>query len=208
MIKELTKWNAIYRVVALSATPGTDIQAVRLVLQNLLISNIELRNEESPDIVPYTFARTIEKVVVKLDDELKKVWNGFKIRLVNQINSVFLQNLFKKSPPTLVAAMGKASGSVTVQLTTCLTDFDWAAWYIEIIKTLTCLFGSNQKNMRSVIQLNFPLQSFFDGHVSDGQIFDNHLFDYGTYFDRNSWALSTQMLINHLKRPNRSNVST
>ena len=72
MIKELTKWNAIYRVVALSATPGTDIQAVRLVLQNLLISNIELRNEESPDIVPYTFARTIEKVVVKLDDELKK----------------------------------------------------------------------------------------------------------------------------------------
>lgn len=73
MIKELTKWNAIYRVVALSATPGTDIQAVRLVLQNLLISNIELRNEESPDIVPYTFARTIEKVVVKLDDELKKV---------------------------------------------------------------------------------------------------------------------------------------
>ena len=73
MIKELTKWNAIYRVGALSATPGTDIQAVRLVLQNLLISNIELRNEESPDIVPYTFARTIEKVVVKLDDELKKV---------------------------------------------------------------------------------------------------------------------------------------
>ena len=73
MIKELTKWNAIYRVVALSATPGTDISAVRLVLQNLLISNIELRNEESPDIVPYTFARTIEKVVVKLDDELKKV---------------------------------------------------------------------------------------------------------------------------------------
>ena len=41
-------------MLALSATPGTDIQAVRAMLQNLKISKIELRNEESPDIVKYT----------------------------------------------------------------------------------------------------------------------------------------------------------
>ena len=74
VIKELTKSNATYRVVALSATPGTDLNAVRMVLQNLLISNIELRNEESADIVPYTFQRSIEKVVVPLGEELKKVF--------------------------------------------------------------------------------------------------------------------------------------
>lgn len=73
VIKELTKSNSIFRVIALSATPGTDLNAVRHVIQNLLISKIELRNEESPDIVPYTFKRTIEKVVVPLGDELKKV---------------------------------------------------------------------------------------------------------------------------------------
>ena len=73
VIKELTKSKSIFRVVALSATPGSDLNAVRLVLQNLQISNIELRNEESPDIVPYTFQRSIQKVVVPLGNELKKV---------------------------------------------------------------------------------------------------------------------------------------
>ena len=53
-------------MLALSATPGTDIQAVRAMLQNLKISRIELRNEESPDIVKYTHQRKIEKVVVGL----------------------------------------------------------------------------------------------------------------------------------------------
>ena len=73
----MKKSNTIFRVIALSATPGTDLNAVRLVIQNLLISKIELRNEESPDIVPYTFQRTIEKVVVPLGDELKKVKQEF-----------------------------------------------------------------------------------------------------------------------------------
>ncbi len=73
VIKELMQTNKHFRVVALSATPGTDIQAVRSMLQNLLISHIELRNEDSPDIVPYTFQRKIEKVVVPLGVELKAV---------------------------------------------------------------------------------------------------------------------------------------
>ena len=66
-----------FRVVALSATPGTDINAVRLMLQNLLISNIELRSEDSPDIVPYTFQRTIEKIVVPMGKELEDVRQKF-----------------------------------------------------------------------------------------------------------------------------------
>jgi Fanconi anemia group M protein len=41
------------------------------MLQNLMISHIELRSEDSPDIVPYTFERTVEKVVVGLGAELK-----------------------------------------------------------------------------------------------------------------------------------------
>ena len=34
--------------IALSATPGSDLQAVRMMLQNLEISKIELRDESSP----------------------------------------------------------------------------------------------------------------------------------------------------------------
>ena len=77
VVREMQRSKTDFRVVALSATPGTDINAVRLMLQNLLISNIELRSEDSPDIVPYTFQRTIEKIVVPMGKELEDVRQKF-----------------------------------------------------------------------------------------------------------------------------------
>ncbi|KAK4304795.1 hypothetical protein Pmani_023272 [Petrolisthes manimaculis] len=62
-----------FRVVALSATPGTDVMAVKQVLKNLFISEIEIRNEDSTDIQPYTHQRKVEKVVVSLGNELKSL---------------------------------------------------------------------------------------------------------------------------------------
>ena len=55
--RELFRSESVVRIVALSATPGNDLPAVKAVLQNLFISHIELRHEESPDILPYTNAR-------------------------------------------------------------------------------------------------------------------------------------------------------
>ena len=69
-MKELNRHGTTFRVLALSATPGTDLNNVKLMLQNLGISRIELRSEESPDILPYTHERTIQKVVVPLGQEL------------------------------------------------------------------------------------------------------------------------------------------
>ena len=43
------------------------------MINNLLISCIELRTEESIDVVPYTHHRKIEKYVVKLDGTLGEV---------------------------------------------------------------------------------------------------------------------------------------
>ena len=71
--RELNRAGALTRIVALSATPGADVPSVKQVLQNLFISKIELRHEESEDIVPFTHHRNINKIVVKLDDDLVKV---------------------------------------------------------------------------------------------------------------------------------------
>ena len=49
------------------------LQAVQQVISNLLISNIELRHEESIDIRPYQHDRKVEKVVVKLGQQLNAV---------------------------------------------------------------------------------------------------------------------------------------
>lgn len=46
------------------------VQSVQSVVSNLLISHIELRSDESPDIRAYSHQRNVEKVVVPLGEIL------------------------------------------------------------------------------------------------------------------------------------------
>ncbi|GFO07356.1 ATP-dependent DNA helicase mph1 [Plakobranchus ocellatus] len=73
VIRELCKFTSDFRVLALSATPGSTLKAVQTVMHNLLVSHIELRTEDSIDIKPYTHERKVEKVVVPLGEELSAV---------------------------------------------------------------------------------------------------------------------------------------
>ncbi|KAJ8308327.1 hypothetical protein KUTeg_013201 [Tegillarca granosa] len=73
VVRELVKYTQEFRILALSATPGSDIKAVQQVLGNLLISHIEIRTEESSDIKQYSHERKVEKIVVPLGDELTLV---------------------------------------------------------------------------------------------------------------------------------------
>lgn len=59
-----------------------------MMLQNLMISHIEMRTEDSPDIVPYTFQRNIEKIVVPLGRELLDIKSKFL-----QILETFIRRL-------------------------------------------------------------------------------------------------------------------
>ncbi|XP_050036244.1 Fanconi anemia group M protein [Dermacentor andersoni] len=77
VVQEIVKYNNQFRILALSATPGTDVKAVRNVLANLMISHVELRTEESLDIQEFTQKRTIEKVVVPLGEEITELKNKF-----------------------------------------------------------------------------------------------------------------------------------
>lgn len=47
------KLDSNFRVLALSATPGTDLDSIQNVISNLNISNTQLRLDESPDVKPY-----------------------------------------------------------------------------------------------------------------------------------------------------------
>ncbi|KAJ2463648.1 3'-5' DNA helicase, partial [Coemansia sp. RSA 2322] len=57
---------APFRVMALTATPGSNIEAVREIVQRLHVAHIFIRTEESLDVVPYMHGRRIEEVVVDL----------------------------------------------------------------------------------------------------------------------------------------------
>ncbi|KAF5283302.1 hypothetical protein FQR65_LT13981 [Abscondita terminalis] len=73
VIRKLMVYNKCFRVLALSATPGNTVNDVTEVIDNLLIAHLEFRTDESADVVPYIYERSLETVVVPLDDMLIRV---------------------------------------------------------------------------------------------------------------------------------------
>ncbi|XP_069691235.1 Fanconi anemia group M protein isoform X2 [Periplaneta americana] len=91
VMRALLPFNKTFRVLALSATPGSDIKAVIQVVNNLLISHIELRNEESSDIIEFSHKRNMQTVIVPLGDYLSSVTEHF-LRIADKHVSI----LYKK----------------------------------------------------------------------------------------------------------------
>ncbi|NXH70722.1 FANCM protein, partial [Hydrobates tethys] len=77
VVRELSKYTKQFRILALSATPGSDTKAVQQVISNLLIAQIELCAEDSPEIQPYSHERQVEKIVVPLGEELVEIQNAY-----------------------------------------------------------------------------------------------------------------------------------
>lgn len=73
VVQAIYEHNKLFRVLALSATPGRTMNDVSEVVQNLLISNIEVRRENSIDVAPYVFKKNIKTIVVPLNEQLTQI---------------------------------------------------------------------------------------------------------------------------------------
>nr|XP_054597628.1 Fanconi anemia group M protein isoform X1 [Nothobranchius furzeri] len=119
VIRLLSSQILQFRVLALSASPGGDTKSVQSVISNLLISHIELRSEESPDIQAHSHQRSVEKIVVPLGETLSahqacylQVLEKFMSRLVqnrvmahkelrtlSKYQLILARDQFRKNPP-------------------------------------------------------------------------------------------------------------
>ncbi|KAM8920818.1 Fanconi anemia group M protein [Pelodytes ibericus] len=139
VVRELLNYTKQFRILALSATPGSDTKSVQQVVSNLLIAHIELRSEDSPDIQSYSHERQVEKFVVPLGAELEvvqrsylKVLETFAGRLIqsNVLSNRDLSNLtkyqmilsrdqFRKNPPPNI--VGVQHGVVEGDFALCIS---------------------------------------------------------------------------------------
>ncbi|XP_043265489.1 ATP-dependent DNA helicase MPH1 [Colletes gigas] len=90
-IRILSEKNQYFRVLGLSATPGNKIDNVHEVLQNLHIAHMELRDETSPDIVPYINQRKVDIILVPLNKELAEYKERY-IYIMDRHVKVLIQN--------------------------------------------------------------------------------------------------------------------
>ncbi|KVH88388.1 DNA/RNA helicase, DEAD/DEAH box type, N-terminal [Cynara cardunculus var. scolymus] len=65
-VRELMAVPVQLRILALTATPGSNHQTVQQVIDNLQISSLEHRSESDPDVTPYVHDRKIELIQVAM----------------------------------------------------------------------------------------------------------------------------------------------
>lgn len=66
VVDKIYKANKSFRVLALTATPGSTMDAVQTVVDKLHITKIEIRTEESMDIRQFSPGKNTQRIVVKL----------------------------------------------------------------------------------------------------------------------------------------------
>uniref|UniRef100_A0A8C3W1I9 RNA helicase n=1 Tax=Catagonus wagneri TaxID=51154 RepID=A0A8C3W1I9_9CETA len=77
-------------------------QAVQQVITNLLIGQIELRSEDSADILPYSHERRVEKLIVPLGEELAAIQKAYIQILEAFAHSLIQRNvLMRRDIPNL-----------------------------------------------------------------------------------------------------------
>ncbi len=60
-------------ILAITASPGSDVERIREVIENLFIEEIEIRTENDPDVRPYIHRKRLEWIRVDIPEELKEV---------------------------------------------------------------------------------------------------------------------------------------
>ncbi|GBE78153.1 hypothetical protein SCP_0110360 [Sparassis crispa] len=73
LVRFLMAKNPHVRILALTATPGSDPEAVQSIVDCLHISHIEIRDEKSLDLFPYLNDKRMEQHTISMDEDIKKV---------------------------------------------------------------------------------------------------------------------------------------
>lgn len=68
----IRRFNQSFRVLALTATPASDMEGVQEIINNLQISKIEVRTEKSIDIMKYMKRKKIERITVNQSPDILK----------------------------------------------------------------------------------------------------------------------------------------
>ncbi|MCJ1481030.1 3'-5' DNA helicase [Schaereria dolodes] len=102
VVKFLRRFNTSFRVLALTATPGSSVEGVQEVIDGLGIQRVEIRTEESIDIRQYVHTRKIDTVLFENSDEMVMVMDLFSRALQPVLSKLNGMNAYwAKDPMTL-----------------------------------------------------------------------------------------------------------
>jgi ATP-dependent DNA helicase MPH1 len=106
VVEFIRRFSKSFRVLALTATPGSTVEGVQDVIDNLGISHVEIRTEESIDIRQYVHSRSIDTVTFDPSDEMLEVRDLFSKALKPLVDKLSAQNIYYGRDPMSLTTYG------------------------------------------------------------------------------------------------------
>jgi Fanconi anemia group M protein len=86
--KQYNKLARYPRIVALTASPGSDIEHISEVCNNLFIEDIEVRTDKDPDVKPYVQEMELEWIEVQIPESFIQIKNYFNECMKSKIKEI------------------------------------------------------------------------------------------------------------------------
>ena len=106
VVEFLRRFSKSFRILALTATPGSSLEGVQDVIDNLGISHVEIRTEESIDIRQYVHSRDINTITFDPSDEMMEVRDLFSKALKPLVTKLSSQNIYYGRDPMSLTTYG------------------------------------------------------------------------------------------------------
>ncbi|KAH8815039.1 ATP-dependent DNA helicase-like protein mph1 [Xylogone sp. PMI_703] len=106
VVEFIRRFNQSFRVLALTATPGSTVESVQEVIDGLEIAKVEIRTEDSIDIQQFVHQRRIDQVLLDPSDEMIMIKELFSKALQPLVNSLCSQNAYWSKDPMALTPFG------------------------------------------------------------------------------------------------------
>lgn len=106
VVKFLRRFNQSFRVLALTATPGSTVESVQAVIDGLDISRVEIRTEQSLDIREYVHSRNVDIETFENSDEMVLCMDLFSRTLQPLVDQLRTLNAYWGRDPMTLTAFG------------------------------------------------------------------------------------------------------
>ncbi|KAK4143267.1 uncharacterized protein C8A04DRAFT_29084 [Dichotomopilus funicola] len=106
VVEFIRRFSKSIRILALTATPGSTVEGVQDIIDNLGISNVEIRTEESIDIRPYVHSRNIDTITFDPSDQMLEVKDLFSKALKPLVDKLSSQNIYFGRDPMSLTTYG------------------------------------------------------------------------------------------------------
>ncbi|OJJ86701.1 3'-5' DNA helicase [Aspergillus glaucus CBS 516.65] len=106
VVSFLRRFNKSFRVLALTATPGSTVESVQAVIDGLDIARVEIRTEKSLDIREYVHSKDIETQTFENSEEMVLCMDLFSRTLQPLVDQLRNLNAYWGRDPMMLTAFG------------------------------------------------------------------------------------------------------